>query len=75
MDLFIFKLLDYFLLMFLLLLLAGLTAVFKCQIRGEPKPKLTWTKGRKVLTTTKDEKVKVFYDEENDLHTIVMKGW
>lgn len=55
-------------------LFSGSTAVFKCQVTGEPAPKVTWNKGMKKLTTTKDKKVEVFYDEETQQHTISMKG-
>lgn len=51
-----------------------MTAVFKCQIRGDPTPKVTWNKGMKKLTSTKDGKVKVFYDEKIDQHTIELQG-
>ena len=53
---------------------AGSTAVFKCQVSGEPTPKVVWSKGMKKLSTTKDKKVEVFYDEDTDQHTISMKG-
>lgn len=54
--------------------LLGSEAVFKCQVVGEPTPKVTWSKGRKILKTTKDEKVKVIYDEGSDQHIIKMTG-
>lgn len=48
--------------------------MFKCKLSGEPAPKVTWLKGKRVLTTTKDEKVKVFYNEMTQEHVIEMKG-
>jgi len=48
--------------------------MFQCKISGEPYPKVTWSKGRKILTTTKTKNVEVYYDETEDQHNVVLKG-
>lgn len=53
---------------------SGSTAVFNCKVVGEPAPKVTWSKGRKILTSTKDGKAKVYYDEPVDQYTLMMAG-
>lgn len=56
------------------ILFAGSTAVFKCKVAGEPTPKVTWSKGQKILKTTADKNVEITYNKDTDEHVIVMKG-
>lgn len=47
----------------------GETAVFRCRIDGEPKPKIEWSKG-KWRKLTNDAKTRIYYDEATGQHVM-----